>query len=68
MIVFAVLRGKLPGQGIFTGSQCFNLTDNFRQTLGAVSAEKQFQLTYKIALSVGVSVHSNFNRRFSLCH
>ena len=41
IIVLAILRRKLPRQGIFTGSQCFDLADNFRQTLGVVSAEDQ---------------------------
>ena len=66
MIVVAVLRRKLPCQGVFSGSQCFDLADNFCQTLGAVSAENQFQLTHKIALGVLIAVHSHFDCRVSL--
>ena len=63
MIVLAVLRRKLPRQGVFTGSQCFDLADNFRQTLGIVSAENQLQLAHKVALGVGVAVYGHFHRR-----
>ena len=68
VIVLAVLRRKLPRQGVFTGSQCFDLADNFRQTLGVVSAENQLQLAHKVTFDVGVAVHSNFHCRVSLCH
>ena len=66
MIVVAVLRRKFPCQGVFTGSQCFDLTDNFCQTLGTVSAEDQFQLAHKVALGVGVAVYGHLNRRVRL--
>ena len=68
VIVFAVLRRELPRQGIFSGSQCFDLAYNFRQALGVVSAEDQLQLAHKIALGVGVAVYGHFHRRVSLCH
>ena len=66
MIVVAVLRRKLPCQGVFTGSQCFDLADNSCQTLGAVSAENQFQLAHKVALGVLIAVHGHLNRRVRL--